>query len=183
MHSNLRSKLNIRREESHTFQYVGIVLENNGHNTYLYQGNYADKLTFIQISRVRAMQPNTELTPNEIESLRSKIEHLLWIAHQSRADILFDSCNLAANVKNCKVQNILIVNKVIERLKSGHVPLKFQHLGDGKLSLFVFSDATLGNLPDGGSQGGYLIFLVGQKKLFSLIHWNFKKLEEWFATP
>ena len=44
---------------------------------------------------------------------------------------------------------------MIKRLKSETVELKFQHLGDvTKVQLLAFSDASLGNLPDGGSQGG-----------------------------
>ena len=49
-------------------------------------------------------------------------------------------------------------NKVITRIKSEQVDLKFHNLGSGQLSLLVYTDASLGNLPDGGTQGGYIIF-------------------------
>lgn len=149
---------------------------NEDEQIYIHQNDYADRLTPIQLSRERAMERNSQLTTSEVDLLRSKVGQLLWIAHQSRPDILFDACNLAASINNGKVQDILDANKVIRRLKSDGIPLKFQHLGDGKLSLVVFSDASLGNLPDGGSQGGHLVFLVGETGKFSLINWNSKKL-------
>ena len=54
-------------------------------------------------------------------------------------------------------------NKVIRRIKSEHVDPKFHNLGSGQLSLLVYTDVSLGNLPDGGTQGGYIIFLVNEK--------------------
>ncbi len=39
-------------------------------------------------------------------------------------------------------------------LKSEKVTLRFQHLGNSDaLNIVVFSDASLGNLPDGGTRG------------------------------
>jgi len=65
---------------------------------------------------------------------------------------MFEICSLASNIKNASVQSIHEVNKVICKLKSGKVTLKFQLLGNsGDLSLVVFSDASLGNLQDGGT--------------------------------
>ena len=40
----------------------------------------------------------------------------------------------------------------------------------------MFSNASLGNMPNGGCQGGYLILLVGESGKFSPIWWNSKKI-------
>ena len=72
--------------------------------------------------------------------------------------------------------DLLQVNKVIARAKSSELSLKFQPLGrDEELHLMVFSDAAIGNLLDGGSQGGYIILLVGESGKFS-IWWSSKKI-------
>nr|XP_006813919.1 PREDICTED: uncharacterized protein LOC102802092 [Saccoglossus kowalevskii] len=110
------------------------------------------------IARARVLETESPLTENEKDLLRSKVGQILWIACQSRPDVLFDAC------------------MSVRKLKSDSVPVKFQHLGDGELSLVVFSDASLGNLPDGSSQGGYLIFLMGETGKFSPICWNSKKI-------
>lgn len=44
------------------------------------------------------------------------------------------------------------------------------------LSLVVFSDASLGNLPDGGTQRGSLIALMGKAGKFSTMFWQSKKI-------
>ena len=41
----------------------------------------------------------------------------------------------------------------------------------------VFSDAAFGNLKNGGSQGGHLIFLVGENNKCNLLGWQSKKLK------
>ena len=75
------------------------------------------------------------------------------------------------------MKDVLDVNKIIGKAKSSKITLKYQHLGDDNdLCLMIFSDAALGNLTDGGSQGGYVIFLVGKSGKFSPIWWNSKKI-------
>lgn len=91
--SHVRSKFNIGKEDSHTFQYVGIDtdLVNEDEQIYLHRNDYADNLIPIQLNKVRAMQRNSQLTTNEVDLLRSKVGQLLWTVHQSRPDILFDA--------------------------------------------------------------------------------------------
>ena len=61
--------------------------------------------------------------------------------------------------------------------KLSKITLKYHHLGDDNdLCFMIFSDAAIGNLTDGGSPGGYVIFLVGKSKRFSPIWWNSKKI-------
>lgn len=72
--------------------------------------------------------------------------------------------------------HLIVANKIIKRIQSEQVSLKFQHLGNSELSLTVFSDASMGNLTDGGTQGGYLSLLTGEKGKFSPIAWNSKRV-------
>lgn len=44
------------------------------------------------------------------------------------------------------------------------------------LNLTVFSDASLGNLPDGGTQGRILIGLMGEGWKFSPLFWQSKRI-------
>ena len=43
------------------------------------------------------------------------------------------------------------------------------------MSLLIYTNALLGNLPDGGTQGGYIIFLTNEKGKAIPICWNSKK--------
>ena len=42
--------------------------------------------------------------------------------------------------------------------------------------IVCYNDSSLGNLKDGGSQGGFINYLVGKNNISSLIMWKSKKL-------
>jgi len=148
----------VRREESKAFKYCCIELTSINGEIYLNQDKYTENMT-------------------PIKELRSKVGQLLWLAHQSRPDLLFDTCVIPTNIGKCTVKDIHDVNKIIGKAKSSKITLKYQHLGDDNdLCLMIFSDAALRDLTDGGSQGGYVIFLVGKSGKFSPIWWNSKKI-------
>lgn len=175
--NKVRSTFCVGKENSVAFQYIGMDLSCEKDEILLHQDQYVENIAPINIEKNRALQRESYLDDSEKHSLRSKIGQLLWVAHQSRPDIVFDACCLANRVKNAQVQDILDTNKVVRRLKSETVSLKFQHVGvQEKLKLVVFSDASLGNLPDGGTQGGHFIVLMGPDGLFSPICWQSKRI-------
>lgn len=107
------------------------------------------------------MQRDAWPTESETDVLRSKIDRLLWVARQ---DIMFDTCILATNINHATVQTLHGTNKVMRRLKSEQVTLKFWNLGKVRLlKLIVFCDATISKCPDGGTQGGHVIVLIGEE--------------------
>ena len=88
---------------------------------------------------------------------------LFWICDQTRPDISFKVCLLATNIKNSDESSMKNVNKLFSNMKQNECKLIYQKLGnDNDLRIIrVYSDAALGNLPNGCSQGGYVIFLCG----------------------
>ncbi len=90
---------------------------------------------------------------------------------------MFHTCVLAANIKHATVQTLHETNKVVRKLKSEQVTLKFLNLGsDSSLKLVVFCDDSTGNLPDSGTQGGHLIVLMGEEGRFSPVYGRSKKI-------
>ena len=174
---HLQAAFQVGREEHDSFRYVGMEYVTANGITCMHQDNYIQNLQPIHMDTSRAMSRDAPLTESEIDDLRSKIGQLLWVARQSRPDIMFDTCVLAANIKHATVQSLHDTNKVVRKLKSEKVTLKFQNLGkDSSLKLVVFCDASLGNLPDGGTQGGHLIMLMGEEGRFSPVYWQSKKI-------
>ena len=109
--------------------------------------------------------------------LKSKIGQILCVARQSRPDIMCDIYILASNTKYATVQTLHCANKLIRKLKSEEVILRFQYLGENcSLKLVVFSDSSMGNLADGGTQGGHFIMLMGEDGKFSPICWQSKRI-------
>ena len=151
-------------------------LEFKDNQIILQQSKYCEKLDFIEIDKTREKNKHLPVTEKEKTMMRSKLGQVLWIAHQTRPDVLFEACRLSGTVKEAVVGNLMEVNKMIKQLKSNRVALKYQKLTDIKSSkLVVYSDASLGNLQDGGSQGAHVIFLAGPDQLMSPICWNSKK--------
>ena len=89
----------------------------------------------------------------------------------------YDACEISTSVKNATVEDVMQANKVVRKAKSNTVRLRFRDLGDVKgAELISFSDASLGNLKDGASQGGHIIILVGKNGNYSPISWQSKKI-------
>ncbi len=55
--------------------------------------------------------------------------------------------------------------------------MRFLYLGkDSSVKLVVYSDSSMGNLPDGGTQGRHFIMLMGENGKFSPISWQSKRI-------
>ncbi|KAL2093504.1 hypothetical protein ACEWY4_010816 [Coilia grayii] len=175
---HLRSVFQVGREEHDCFCYVGMDFVTVDETVHVHQESYIQHMQSINMSPSRAVQHDSFLCEEEKDLLRSKIGQILWVARQSRPDALFDASNLASKLKNATVQTIHEANRIICKLKSKKVVLNFQHLGrDPGLKLVLFSDASFGNLSDGGTQGGHLIVLMGENGKFSPLSWQSKRVK------
>ena len=164
-------------QEKGSFPYVGIKLSQSENQLNLRQKMYQDNLQPIHIEKSRLIDRQSPITAKEKESLQSKIGQILWIARQSRSDTIFDASNLASSLKSAKVQTLIEANKIIKKLKSETVTIKFQKLGNGSdIKVLIFSGSSLRNLPDGGTQGGHFIVLIGKNGRISPITWQSKRI-------
>ena len=69
-------------------------------------------------------------------------------------------------------------NKMTKKLKSEEFVIKFPVLGNLEdLRLFVYTDSSHANLPDGASSaGGHVIFLVGKNDSCCILSWSSQKI-------
>lgn len=173
----VRSLLDVGREESDVFKYVGLNLVSHDDNISIDQTSYLSCLHPVSLDKCRLRNKDSVLNENELEALRTKVGQIMWVATQTRPDVMFEACSLTSSWKNARVSDVIELNKVIRKIKSEIVKLNFQYLGDDEsLKLVVYSDASLGNMSDGGSQGGYVVMLVGDNRRFSPIAWQSKKI-------
>ena len=81
-------------------------------------------------------------------------------------------------LKNATNNDVMNANKCMKRLKNNELCLVFSYLGDiSKASIVVFTDPSFANFADCGSQGGVIIFLLGENGLASPLYWESKKLK------
>lgn len=100
------------REENDIFSYVGMDICTVNDVIEVRQQLYIDNLQPVQLQAARAVQRDASLCETEREQ---QIGQILWVAKQTRPDVMFDTCSLASNTKDTTVQSIQ-VNKVIRRL-------------------------------------------------------------------
>ena len=98
------------------------------------------------------------ITPTEITEAMQLIGQLNWLATQTRPDLSFDVSALKQENMECIRQ----INRTIKKAKKEKSQIHIPNLGNPKLlQIIAYSDASFANLTDGVSQGGYIIFLVG----------------------
>jgi hypothetical protein len=146
---------------------------NNG--IYATQQKYTEGLQELEIQPTRFKEKDSPINDDEREMLRSVIGKLSWLATQTRPDLSYDVCELSTNLKNGTVELLMKANKVIKKAKYNKVFLHFPPLDLDNLVVRCYADASFGNLPDGGSQGGVYVEVVSGSKS-APIEWQSKRL-------
>ena len=68
-----------------------------------------------------------------------------------------------SSIKDAKVSDLIHANKFLSRIKSDQVSIKLFDIGNtDNMKLIAYHDASYANLQDGGSQGGFIIFVTDQ---------------------
>ena len=171
--SKVKEVFNVGKEASESFKYLGLGLNQCDDKIILSQKDYVNVLKTVSVDRKR--MKDSQLTPAEQTILRSKVGQLLWLARQTRPDIAFDIAIIASKLKTSTVEDLKRANKLLRKVKNDTVSLQFKDLGE-HVELMLFSDASFGNLPDGGSQGGFVMLLLGENGNVNPVTWQSKKI-------
>ena len=172
----LLNRFLVSAEEHVSMRYLGLSLSDDSYECSLSLGHYVRNLQEIPIEANR----RTDDTANgkEASLLRTVSGQLNWLSAQGRPDLAFSSCQLACSIKSALVGDLKQANKLIRRAKGIEYNLLFRSLGDPNYwEVVCYADASWGNLPDGGSQGGYLMFLVGEDGTANLVSWQSRRIK------
>ena len=116
-----------------------------------------------------------KLSVPEKESFQKTVGQLCRLANQTRPGVAFEACEMSIAYKDAMVGDALMINKAIRKVKSDNLAFKFSNLDLSTVSVVVHSDASYKNLPNGASQGGFIIFLCDNDDNISPIHWQSRK--------
>ena len=160
------------------FTYVGLRVNAYMDGLTVDQEHYIASINTIAISKERLLEKSSELTKNELANFRTLVGQLSWVSTHTRPDISFETCELGGIVKSAKITDLIRLNKLVERLKNTHVNLYFPRVESLKsCSIKCFTDASFRNLPQEGSQAGFIIFIENtDEKKKSPILWQDKKI-------
>ena len=114
------------------------------------------------------------LTELEQRDFRGIVGKLNWIASRTDPTISFDVCQLSTKLQQATVADYHYSMKVTQKAKNEKI-LRYGTL-QPPVFLLAYSDASYANLPDGSSQGGYIVFLADNQGNISPITWASRKL-------
>ena len=158
-----------------SFNFLGLDVRRSGSVIEIDQSLYAEGIQYVPCNNMK--DRHRVLTENEKIPLRSAIGQLCWLANQTRPDIAYDVCQLSVRYKTAQVLDIINANKTIKKVKCNNLYLRYPVLVDtDKYILKVYSDSSFNNLPNGGSQGGFIIFLCDTKDNAAPIQWQSKRI-------
>ena len=163
--------------ESSSFKYIGLNIRSCGNCITIDQHHYVSTLTPIKISPSRSALKNSELSEREKSEYKALLGQLNWISTNTRPDISFETCNLSVSHNKATVSDLLRLNKLVSRAVSSPLKIYVPRLWSlESCSLECFSDASFANLSDGGSQGGFIIFLKDVNGNRCPLHWQSRKV-------
>ena len=173
----LKSMFSIKTEHDSSFKYLGlnVVQNETDFSITVDQEQYISSLEKININGENP--PDMPLNDDQLKKFRCLIGQLMWVANQTRPDILFDLCQLSSSCKNATQKDISIINKIVSKVTQQTLKLHYRKLDLNSLKLICYNDAAFGNLISGGSQGGYIIFLSDSQNNALPIMWQSRKLK------
>ena len=156
----LRGQFQLSKEHFESFTYVGIDITQENGCIYMDQRNYIESIEPIDINKGSTHEE--KLSEIQMHALKRLGGQLLWVAKQTRPDMLFSALDVSSNLKNSTVHELYTANKYVKKLKLDHVKMVLPDLGPVKgWKIYVYSDASLGKAQERNSQGGYIIFIIG----------------------
>ena len=127
------------------------------------QEDYAYSINTIPPLKYQSSNKESSITSETVTSVRSL------------AGILYPI--LALKYTNSKVHNVIELNNVIKCIKSKKNRTVFHHLNLSSIALITYTDASFNNLPNGGSQGGQIVFLTSNGKKCYPLAWNSNRVK------
>lgn len=160
---SLRDHFLAGKLEQKNFTYVGLEIHQDRTGITVTQNEYIDSMEMVKITSERAKKKNDALSKTELTSYRSAVGSLNWVVQTTRPDVAFDMLVLSMKFQSGTVEDVLSLNKVIKKIKLKEGIIRYPCIGDPKdWKVFLFSDASFANLPDGvNSAMAYIVFLVG----------------------
>ena len=186
-HNNVIDRLcimfKISSQQTGSFKYVGLNIEQNGTEIFVDQQAYIEELTEISIERSRKTQLDDQLNNDEKKTLRSVSGQLLWTTSQTRPDLAFQSCIISNYGAAATVKSLSEANKAIRKLKNDSMKMCFPGLGNPNyMKIVAYGDGSHASLPSGASQGANIVFLAGNGRA-APVTWKSKKLDRITKSP
>jgi len=168
----MKSVFEIGTETSTPMKFLGMNIVQNEDCTISFHQN--DYLKDLHTERNQLNGDKyRNLTTEEQRDFRGMVGQLNWVASRTDPIIAFDVCQLSTKLSQATVEDYHYAIKVTKKALNGST-LHYCSL-EPPVFLLAYSDASYANLPDGSSQGGYVVFLADKSERVSPITWTSRK--------
>ena len=116
--------------------------------------------------------PKRKLSQEEITILRGILGKLNSVAGMTRPEITFFVCETSTRVKYTAVSDLIAANKIVKFIQNTTTNIRIPNFDIEPLNIKLYSDASFSNLPNGGSQGGFIILLSDKYNNVTPIAWS-----------
>ena len=165
-------------EELETFQYLGLKIVQKQDCIYLNLKLYIEELKEVVTDTKRKMFKEAQLTTGEVSQLKGLAGQLNWTSSQTRPDISFGACEISTSIKDATTSDSVYANKKYQKVKGRKNSITIPNLGSIECMIVGYSDASFENLRNASTQGGYIMFLYKDDKMFALIFGDLKIFTE-----
>ena len=174
----LKEVFHIGTESSQNFNYIGVNLkQNEDFSITISQNEYTNSLQPVLLDKKQSSDKNRMLTDEERTLLRGALGQLNWLAGMSRPEISFSVSDVSSRIRSSVIADIMLINKVIKFVKNTSGFITIPKLDIRSVKIASFSDASFNNLHDGGSQGGYAVFLYDKYNKSAIISWSSNRVK------
>ena len=158
--SKLGDFFSVGNEDSGSLRYIGVNIDDKSASLSVDQLRYVNGLTECAINKQSKRKRSDTLERQESYSFRALLGQLNWVAKQTRPDISFEVSEFSSVCDKARVDDVRRANKLVRYLKFNPVIISFPKVLDkNHLSVECYSDAAFGIVTNGGSQGGFIIFV------------------------
>ena len=162
----------ISHEEAIMFKYTDLHIKQCLSEIQVDQRGYVENIKPIALGKRRSTRKYDDFNQDGREEFRTICGQLNWVSRNTGPETSYDTCILSNAMKTCKIEDVLAGNKVIKRLKSEDLALRFPSLGSiMDCKLIAYTDASYANLPDGSPQGAFVVLLANSEGLFAPLAW------------
>ena len=151
---------------------------------YVSQKDYIQgQLKQINIDQSGMHSTKTPLTEENKKKLRQLIGQLRWLTDQTRPDGCWEELWLSMMASKPTIYEYKMARRLVKRILDNEVKIMYKKLGDENWVISVFTDASVGGLPDEKSSCyGLIIYIsngyeIGQRKDASIISWKSGKVK------
>ena len=174
----LRERFSAGKVEEKAFKYIGFQVKQNESMIVLDHSGYIDKMKNSILDPKRASNKNEPLNAQDQTLFRQIIGQLNWAVQGSRPDMAFEMIALSTKLQQGKIEDLIRAIKKVNRLKDIRSFISFPGLDKTKLTVVVFTDASLGNINEGtGSTGAHIVWLMDNSGRCCPVNWKAHKIK------